>query len=348
MKNSRLSLFSVSLRAFCIGLFGLSGAAVGILAVILGFGSLFYFAEEESFSSNVTLLPDDQGSRKELGSSSPVILQINLKGEIGKENLKGSKVENLLLKSREDDFKEGRVKGILVVINSPGGDAIDSDVIYRELKQYKERYHVPIYAYVDGMCASGGYYIACAADKIMASDVSLIGSIGVLAWPPFINLADLMQKMGVNALTLSAGIGKDEMNPLRSWKVDEQKNYQELIDFYYTSFVGIVTTNRPKIEKEKLIKEFGARVVPAEQAVTIGLIDGTSYTLSKALKELSLASGIKEGEKYQVVTIETQEWLKRLFREKSFIFTGKIRHILELPQELQLQANHPMKYIYTH
>lgn len=65
----------------------------------------------------------------------------------------------------------------LVYINTPGGTVVDADGIYRALLEYKTKYDVPIYAYIDGLCASGGMYVALAADKIFASDVSLIGSV---------------------------------------------------------------------------------------------------------------------------------------------------------------------------
>ncbi|MFI5264393.1 MAG: S49 family peptidase, partial [Candidatus Kapaibacterium sp.] len=90
------------------------------------------------------------------------------------------------VESQEGDFKNNRVKGILLYMDTPGGYSTDSDTIYRLLMEYKKQYKVPIYAYVDGLCASGGMYIAITADKIMASDTSLIGSIGVIA-PTFMN-----------------------------------------------------------------------------------------------------------------------------------------------------------------
>src|ERR1700722_16063059 len=234
------SLFKKSIRAYFVAISVTSGILATLFGAYIVIALLFNYAKEDSFSSSIKLMPDANWQRKQLPKATPVLLQINIKGEIGKDDLKASKVENLLLKSREDDFKNDRVKGVLLLIDSPGGDANDSDVIYRLVKEYKERFKLPVYAYVDGICASGSFYIACAADKIYASEVSLIGSVGVLSWPPFLNFVDLMQKVGVNTKTLSAGLGKDEMNPFRPWKADEDKKRQTILDFYYNRFVAVV------------------------------------------------------------------------------------------------------------
>ncbi|NGX60582.1 MAG: putative signal peptide peptidase SppA [Chlamydiae bacterium] len=330
MKAIHETVFMSALRSFFVALFGVLGALIALFLVVFALVGLFVATEDKSLPSNVKILPDAKGKRKELASSAPVILQIDVKGKVGEGNLTGEKVEEVLLDSREKDFKKGRVKGILLNINTPGGAANDSDVIYRHLKTYKERYDVPVFAYVNGMCASGGYYIACAADKIYASDSSLIGSIGVLAWPPFLNLADTLEKLGVKPLTLSAGKGKDELNPFRPWKEGEQKHYQKIINFFYREFVAIVSENR-QIPVDFLVDEVGAEAYPSPKALDFGLIDGERYTRALVLEELAEAAGI-EG-KYQVVSFETSSWWQQLYQNASQnpLITGKIKHELSLP-----------------
>lgn len=344
MKFVHESIFMNSLRAFFVAFFGILGALIALAAIIILIGiGISSSPKEDKFSAKVKILPDAQGHRKHLGSHSPVILQISLDGEIGTDPLTADKIQTILLESQEDEFQKERVKGILLVLNSPGGTVNDSDIIYRYLKEYKARYHVPIFAFVDGLCASGGYYIACAADKIFASDVSLIGSIGVVSWPPFINVSDAMEKIGVSALTVLAGKGKDDMNPFRPWKPDEQKNYQHLIDYYYKRFVSLVQEDRPKVDADKLVQEFGAKVFPAPQAEENGLIDTSGSTRSLALTALAKEANI-EGE-YQVVTFETKSWWKRMFKEEaqSPLFTGKIRHELAWPK----QKGNPVSYLFA-
>ncbi|MFN0065421.1 MAG: S49 family peptidase, partial [Chlamydiales bacterium] len=256
-----------------------------------------------------------------------------------------AKIEEMLLDSREDSLKNGRVKGILLVINSPGGSANESNIIYRLLKQYKERYDVPIYSYVNGFCASGGYYIACATDKILANEVSLIGSVGVLGWPPYMNVSDALEKIGVNSKTVFAGKGKDEMNPFRAWKPDEGLSRQQIVDFYYSTFVNIVTENRPNLPEEKLINDYGAEIYPAYLAKEYGYIDESNLLLSDALGLLATASGINEDEKYQVITFKTKSWWKEAIKSQSEspLLTGKIKHVFSLPGSEDMSP----QYIYV-
>lgn len=340
MRIVQESIFMNALRAFFVSLFAVFGVIAGLVAMFFCIYGIYSAAEDESgFSSNVKILPDAKGSRKELSSSTPVILQLTLDGEIGKEDLKGEKIEDILLDSREDDFKDGRVKGILLVINSGGGSVNESDIIYRLLKEYKARYSVPIYVFVNGLCASGGYYIACSGDKIFASDVSLVGSIGVLAWPPFLNVTDTLEKIGVDTMTLSAGKGKDEMNPFRPWKPDEQQRYQELLNFYYSQFVALVSKER-HIESEELKDKLGAHVFPAAEAKDYGLVDAPNTTRDDALQALADHLGL---ESYQVVGIDVKSWWKKLFREDSPLVTGRWSMDFSLPL---YGRQFPLNYVY--
>ncbi|NGX55208.1 MAG: putative signal peptide peptidase SppA [Chlamydiae bacterium] len=343
MKIMQDSIFMSSLRAFFTAFFAVIGAIVGLTILIFALYGIFSLADDDKLPATAKVMPDAAGSRKKLDSDTPVLLQISIKGIIGHDDLTAEKIETVLLKSREDELKDSRVKGVLLVIDSPGGGVNDSDIIYRLVQQYKERYNVPVFAYVDGLCASGGYYIACAADKIFASDVSIVGSIGVLS-SPFMNVYDALTKIGVNSMTLIAGKGKDEMNPLRPWKPGEQENYQQLVDFFYGRFTEVVTKNRPRIEAEQLVQEYGAKVFPVNKAQELGYVDVGDVPLSDVIRELSLAAGINEDEKYQVISFETKSWWKRTFKEKSPFVTGKIKHELALPQ---MEGGNGVQYLYS-
>ena len=149
----------------------------------------------------VEVRPNANGVRKMLSKSSPVVLKLNIEGTIGGELLNTRSVNEILVESREGALKGDRVKAIILAINSPGGTVNDADGIYRAILNYKKRYEVPVYVFVDGLCASGGMYIAASADKIYSTDTSLIGSVGVLTGP-FLNASNLMEKIGLYALTL--------------------------------------------------------------------------------------------------------------------------------------------------
>lgn len=330
------SLFKTSLRAFLIAFFSFIGILIGLFAISLPF-SVFSSSDEEIPSSfTPEIQPNAEGIRKKQSKSAPVILELEIHGVIGALELTQENVENQLIESREGSLKDGRVKGILLKINSPGGTITDADGIYRALKNYKDQYKVPVYAYADGICASGGMYVACAADKIYASDVTIAGSIGVIT-TAYLNVHQLMEKLGVTSLTLYEGKGKDDLNPLREWKPNEDENIKDVIKYYYTSFVDLIIKHRPQVSKEKLIEEYGAKVFPAVEAAKIGYFDGAGETRNSTLKKLLSAVSI-EDDFYQVVRLKSSNWLNQLFNSESPAATGKIKHELnisgQVPNEL--------------
>lgn len=337
------SIFHSSLRTFFSALCALLGLFAGIIVIALLLGIIE--SADSSPKSNYTaeLRPNANGVRTVLSKSAPVVLKLNINGVIGTELLNTSNVGELLVESREGTLKNDRVKAILLAINSPGGTVTDADGIYRHIQEYKKRYNVPVYAYVDGLCASGGMYIASAADKVYASDVSLIGSVGVLAGP-FLNASQLLEKIGVNALTLSQGIGKDNLDPLRPWKPGEEKPLKEIITSYYTTFVDIVTSARPNLSKEKLINEYGAHVFPAQLAETYGYIDVAGSNYEMALSDLVKKIGI-EDDYYQVIELSQSTW-SSIFNSKTSPIFGKVKHTLDLPYELTPELMNQYLYLY--
>ncbi len=301
MEYVRESIFAGALRSFCKSIAMILGVAIGIGVVLFGVGILVGPNMMPS-QSQPLLMPDAEGDRTMLPASAPVILKIDFTGVIGMGDLTGEKIENLLLDSREGFFKGNRVKAILLHIDSPGGSATDSDIIYRALIAYKKKHQIPIYAYVDGLCASGGMYIAAAADKIYASYSSVIGSVGVRMGPNF-NVADAMVKYGVSALTLTEGKDKDALNPYRPWRPDEDADLKDLMAVLYDQFLTIVVQGRPMMTKEALINTYGAHVFIAQQAAQYGYIDEWDANYSKTVIHLVQAAKIEVNEPYQVIQL---------------------------------------------
>ena len=120
----------------------------------------------------------------ELSRRSPAKGSIGVNTEIAESKRSTAQAHDAvraqLIDTIDGEINKDQVKGLLLAINSPGGTVDDSDGIYRLVQEYKSRLKIPVYAYVDGMCASGGMYIACAADKVYASDASLVGHVGVI------------------------------------------------------------------------------------------------------------------------------------------------------------------------
>lgn len=301
MNFVRESIFASALRSFCTSVAVILGLAIGIGIVSIAIGILVG-PQLVPPKAEPIILPDAQGDRSLLSGQTPAVLQINFHGIIGMGDLTTEKIQNILLDSREDLLKGDRVKAILLHMNTPGGTTVDADGIYRALLSYKQKYNIPIYAYVDGYCASGGMYIACTADKIFASPSSVIGSVGVILGPIF-NVSDLMKTVGVSSLTLSEGKDKDALDPFRPWRPGEDEELKVIIASLYDRFVSIVAAARPQLTKEKLVNDYGAHVFVAEDAQKLGYIDVSGASYIQALQELTAAAQISEGEKYQVVRL---------------------------------------------
>ena len=190
-----------------------------------------------------------------------------------------------ILKKAENDKK---IKGILLRINSPGGTVTSSDIIYHEIKSFKERYNVKVYVSVVDVAASGGYYIAMAGDSIMAHPTSLVGSIGVLALK--INLEGLMGKVGVEWEVVKSSEKKDFMSPFRPLTKEERTLFQETIDSYYNRFVDVVVLNRSRLDARAVKILADGRVYNARQALEKYLVDSIGYLediVKLAKKELN-------------------------------------------------------------
>lgn len=341
------SIFSAAFRAFFRAFFAILGIGCGLLVLVALAGVLSSEEKGTRLTSQLTeeVLPNGKEVREVLGKETPILLQIDLSGIIGTEELNGEKIRQILVESREGDYKGDRVKGLLLYINTPGGTVTDANDIFQAILDYKTKYHVPVYAYVDGLCASGGVYVSLAADKIYASSVSLVGSVGVIA-PSFLNFKKLLDKIGVEALTLSAGEGKDALNPLRAWKPGEEDTYKSIIDFYYRQFVDLVVAHRPRIAKEELVSRYGAKVFPAPLAKEYGYIDEEGAKLQQVIEALSLAAGI-EGDQYQLVRLTDKGWWKNLFRSMQNWPQNRVVHTISLSPIYDTLFQGEYLYLYT-
>lgn len=344
MDGSRESILSATVRSFFKTLLGTWGIAVALGIVLLVIGAVVK-PTLNAPKTRLTLAPSESGEIGLLSSSSPVILKINLHGVIGQGTLTRENFEAILAESHSGILAKERVKAILLDIDSPGGSATVSDSIYQALLAYKKKYKVPVYAFVDGMCASGGMYVACAADKIYATHPSVVGSVGVLLGPAF-NVYDLMEKIGVKALTLTEGKDKDMLNPFRPWKPGEDVSLQHVLHSMYQQFVDIVTTARPKILPHELVRDYGAQVYIAREAQYIGYIDGSVNNVYDVMDELAREAHIPQTEKYQVILAQpTVPLISHWFEEK--MRPGKVTHQVQLFPPLDAELSNQILYLYT-
>jgi len=169
---------------------------------------------------------------------------------------------------------DSEIKAVLFKINSPGGSVTASDMLYHEIKSFKERTGVKVTVMIMDMAASGGYYMALPADFIMAHPTSITGSVGVIFLQP--KLYGLMDKIGVGVTANTSGKNKDMGSPFRKTTDAEDKMFQNLTDTLGKRFLNLVVEHR-KINAEAVENVSTARIYLAEEALTLGLIDEIGY-----------------------------------------------------------------------
>ncbi len=176
--------------------------------------------------------------------------------------------------------KDNSVKAIVLRIESPGGGVAASQEIYEEVK--KVRAKKPVLTSMGALAASGGYYVACATQKVYANPGTITGSIGVIM--PFVNVKDLIEKIGIKGMTVKSGQYKDMGSPLREMTPQERQLLQTVVDNVHQQFVDAVAEGR-RMDREDVVKIADGRVFTGAQAKALGLVDalgGLEDTIAEA------------------------------------------------------------------
>lgn len=197
---------------------------------------------------------------------------------------------SLVVEKLSKAASDKRVKAVVLRINSPGGTVTASDILYQEIKAFRERTGKPVVAYFQDVAASGAYYLACAADEIMAQRTTVTGSIGVIM--QMVDLSGVMSKLGISSDAIKSGPYKDAGSPLREMKPDERAVFQAMVDDFYQKFVDVVDAGRPKLDRDTILKLADGRVYTANQALEAGLIDRIG-TLDEAIESAKERAGIE-------------------------------------------------------
>jgi protease-4 len=199
----------------------------------------------------------------------------------------------LLVRVREELKKAAEdkdIRALVVRLNTPGGTVTASDIIYRELMLFRERAKVPVVAVMMDVAASGGYYIALAADTIVAHPTTVTGSIGTILVTA--NVEGLMQKLGVAANTIKSAEHKDMGSPFRALTAEERRIFQSVIDELQRQFVGKVAERRG-IAADTARTLADGRIYTAQQALTHRLVDTIGY-VPDAIDAARRAAGTPE------------------------------------------------------
>ena len=240
--------------------------------IVIGIGAILFFY---IMLKNIS----DYDADVVIGSGDRIAI-VELKGVI----LSSEDIVRQLKKYNEDRS----IKGILFRIDSPGGGVVASQEIYEEVKKIRDQ-KKSIVVSMGSLAASGGYYVACPANKIVANPGTLTGSIGVIS--QFMRYDSLLGKIGVEVNTVKSGKFKDAGNPFRAMTSDDKQYFQKLMDDVHRQFITAVETER-KLNHDSVAAFADGRVFTGEQALKMGLVD-TIGTYEDAVMITARLAGIK-------------------------------------------------------
>jgi protease-4 len=171
----------------------------------------------------------------------------------------------------QEAFKDKRTQGVILRINSPGGSPVQAGNINDEIRRLRSKYpDIPLYAVVEDICASGGYYIAVAADSIYVDKASIIGSVGVLM--DGFGFTGTMEKLGVERRLLSAGENKGFLDPFSPVLEPQKEHAQQMLDQIHQQFISVVRAGRGKRLKETP-DMFSGLLWVGQKSIDLGLAD---------------------------------------------------------------------------
>ena len=256
-------------------------------------------------------------------ATGPAVAVIRLNGTITSGSADSFSAGGITPDSVENQLAQAAsnpdVKAVVLQINSPGGSVVASNQIYHMLKEFDK----PIVVWMDEMAASGGYYIACGTDYVIAHPDTLTGSIGVIS--QFINADDLLEEIGVDVVVITTGPHKDTGSLFRDMTEEEQAYWQTIIDEVYEEFVGIVAEERGLAEET--VRELAdGSVYTGRQALELGLVDAVGLPQDAIAKAAELG-GI-EG-KPRVIEIEAApSFLEALYTYQAQPTTPTLEELL--------------------
>ncbi|HEY3281723.1 MAG TPA: signal peptide peptidase SppA, partial [Armatimonadota bacterium] len=194
-----------------------------------------------------------------------------------------------LIKQLREAAKDDSIKAIVLRINSPGGTAAGSQEINQEVQRVRRESHKKVYVSMGDVAASGGYYIASAADRIYANGSTLTGSIGVIS--SFPQAQGLMGKLGLGMKVMKSGRFKDSGSMFRPMSAEEEALFQKMVMGIYGQFVDAVSAGR-KLPRDKVLALADGRVYTGVEAKKLGLVDELG-NLQDTVLAAARAAGLK-------------------------------------------------------
>lgn len=238
----------------------------GIFFKMLGFGYLFMLAGMMFWSSELDM-------SKATAKEHTAVVKID--GVIASSTKASA---DRIVTGLRNAFEDKKTKGVILRMNTPGGSTVQSRYVNQELIRLRKKYpDIPVYAVVVDICASGGYYIAAAADKIYADEGSLVGSIGVLI--DAFGFVGTMEKLGVERRLLTAGGHKGLLDPFSPLKQEDELHIKNLLSQVHQQFIEAVKEGRgDRLKYEEHPEIFSGLFWNGEQARELGLVDDFGST----------------------------------------------------------------------
>lgn len=209
--------------------------------------------------------------------NSPKVAVVRLQGVIA-SGVRGAALNDASTAPMiEKAFRKGKPDAVALVINSPGGSPTQSSLIAARIRRLSDEKKIPVYAFVEDVAASGGYWLAVAADEIWADENSILGSIGVIS--AGFGFQDFIARYGIERRVHTAGNSKSMLDPFRAEKPEDVERLKELQSQIHDAFIAHVKSRRDgKLADEDL---FTGEIWVGDKAREVGLIDGVGHLVPK-------------------------------------------------------------------
>ena len=204
--------------------------------------------------------------------SSPKVAVLRLSGVIA-SGARGRLSDQALAPLIERAFRRGRPAAVALILNSPGGSPAQSSLIAARIRRLADERNVPVHAFVEDVAASGGYWLATAADHIWLDASSIVGSIGVIS--ASFGLQEAIGRLGIERRVHTAGQSKSWLDPFQPEKPEDIERLRQLQDQIHALFIAQVKARRPGLAQDDRL--FTGEVWVGEAAVKVGLADGIGH-----------------------------------------------------------------------
>lgn len=303
----------------CSGLVGAFLICFGLLVLAISFMVL-----SSSINKLVSFFQYEEGENKPAAETvvgKPKVVKIDIEGAIVFQDQKRSLLSRSEGGAEEiiEDLKMARedkdVRGILLQVNSPGGEITACDLIDQEIRKFRSsssnRFVV---TYMRGLAASGGYYVSAHSDRIVISPTTITGSIGVLM--SGLNFEEAAEKLGIKSVTFTSGPMKDMLNPMKGVSPAVSNIVQGTVDELHSRFVDIIADGR-HMPVEKVRELADGRIYTASQSVANGLTDKVGYMeeVKAAFAELGISD-------YELVEYQEYDDVMEKLRKAFSVFGG--------------------------